>query len=83
MSSMDRLSTLDDVLLFDDDATKYKAIVNAIAELIWIRSLLRDLGISRDQPPVLWCDNIDATYLSSNPGISCPSETHRSLLSLC
>jgi hypothetical protein len=46
---------------------KYKSVANATAELLWIQSLIRDLGIQLSSPPNLWCDNIGATYLAANP----------------
>jgi histone deacetylase 1/2 len=45
--------------------SEYKAIANATAELIWVQALLAELGVP--QRPVLWCDNIRATFLSLNP----------------
>jgi histone deacetylase 1/2 len=47
--------------------SEYKELANATAELIWVQSLLKELGVSQPCPPVLWCDNIGVTYLSSNP----------------
>ncbi|XP_071678597.1 uncharacterized protein [Lolium perenne] len=47
--------------------SEYKTLGNATAELIWVQSLLKELGGVQLRPPILWCDNIGATYLSSNP----------------
>ena len=47
--------------------SEYKALANGTAEVIWIQSVLGELGVFLSRPPVLWCDNLGATYLSANP----------------
>jgi hypothetical protein len=47
--------------------SEYKAIANGAAELTWIQILLRELGVISPNQPILYCDNIGATYLTSNP----------------
>ena len=46
---------------------EYKALANATAEIIWVQSILKELGVKSSQAPCLWCDNLGATYLSANP----------------
>uniref|UniRef100_A0A2N9GH94 Reverse transcriptase Ty1/copia-type domain-containing protein n=1 Tax=Fagus sylvatica TaxID=28930 RepID=A0A2N9GH94_FAGSY len=47
--------------------SEYRALAIASAELCWVRSLLKDLGIYLTDPPVLWCDNVSALAIASNP----------------
>jgi hypothetical protein len=46
---------------------KYRALAFASTEVCWLRVLLRDLGIFISAPPILWCDNVSALAIASNP----------------
>ena len=46
---------------------KYRALASTAAELYLIRMLLHDFGIFLPQPPLLWCDNVSALAIASNP----------------
>ncbi|CAN0884915.1 Retrovirus-related Pol polyprotein from transposon RE1, partial [Linum grandiflorum] len=46
---------------------EYRALATLASEVIWLQSLLSELHIPQSKPPVLWCDNLGATYLAHNP----------------
>uniref|UniRef100_A0A6N2M8Q2 Integrase catalytic domain-containing protein n=1 Tax=Salix viminalis TaxID=40686 RepID=A0A6N2M8Q2_SALVM len=46
---------------------EYKALAYSASEIQWIQSLLSEIGSRSTTSPVLWCDNIGATYLTVNP----------------
>jgi EAL domain-containing protein (putative c-di-GMP-specific phosphodiesterase class I) len=46
---------------------KYKSLANATAEVIWVESLLMELTVKVKEVSCLWCDNMGATYSSTNP----------------
>ncbi|GKV48803.1 hypothetical protein SLEP1_g55595 [Rubroshorea leprosula] len=46
---------------------EYRAIANAVAEATWVRQLLYELYFPVSFPTVLYCDNISALYMSTNP----------------
>ena len=46
---------------------EYRVLASTTAELYWLRMLLRDFGIFLSQPPLLWCDNVSALAIASNP----------------
>jgi hypothetical protein len=46
---------------------EYKAMADAIAKLMWVQVVLQELKIPHSRSARLWCDNIGATYLASNP----------------
>ncbi|XP_019161171.1 PREDICTED: uncharacterized protein LOC109157787 [Ipomoea nil] len=46
---------------------EYKGLADVCAAVIWILSLLREIGVTGISVPKLWCDNLGATYLCANP----------------
>ncbi|KAF5447193.1 hypothetical protein F2P56_032762, partial [Juglans regia] len=46
---------------------EYKSVANTACEILWLQSLLTELGIVISDIPTLFCDNLGATYLSVNP----------------
>lgn len=45
---------------------KYKFLDNAIPKVIWVQSLLCELGVVHPKAATMCCDNLVATYLSAN-----------------
>jgi hypothetical protein len=39
---------------------------NATAEVIWIQSILGELGVRLVRSPCLWCDKLGMTYMTAN-----------------
>lgn len=58
MSSSEKLSA------FDGDPL---GAANATAEVMWVQTLLKELGVKAPKSARLWCDNLGVTYLSANP----------------
>lgn len=46
---------------------EYCGVAFGSFELLWVQSLLRELGFLLPVPAIVWCDNIGAIYLSANP----------------
>ena len=45
---------------------EYRSLANTGAEMRWVYSMLTELGVTLPSTPVVYCDNVDATYLSAN-----------------
>jgi hypothetical protein len=46
---------------------EYRAVANAVAEVTWLRQLLQELHSPPSRATLVYCDNVSAVYLSSNP----------------
>ena len=46
---------------------EYRAVANGVAEASWLRQLLQELHHPLDSACLVYCDNVSAVYLSTNP----------------
>jgi gluconate kinase len=46
---------------------EYRAVANGVTEATWLRQLLHELQIPPSRCTLVYCDNISAVYLSTNP----------------
>lgn len=46
---------------------EYRGVANAVSETCWIRNLLLELRLPITKATLVFCDNVSAVYLASNP----------------
>lgn len=46
---------------------EYRGVANAVSEATWLRNLLLQMKIPIPRATIVYCDNVSAVYLSSNP----------------
>ncbi|KAL5838605.1 hypothetical protein ACOSQ3_015774 [Xanthoceras sorbifolium] len=46
---------------------EYRSMSQVITDIIWLKSLLAELGFSSPSPAVVWCNNMGANALALNP----------------
>ncbi|GJY29431.1 ribonuclease H-like domain-containing protein [Tanacetum coccineum] len=51
----------------EEAEAEYRGVANAVAETCWVRNLLRVLHTPLSSATIVYCDNVSAVYLSSNP----------------
>lgn len=47
--------------------TEYKGVENAVSDACWIRNLLLEMRSPLDRASLVYCDNVSAVYVSTNP----------------
>ncbi|CAI7870397.1 unnamed protein product, partial [Closterium sp. NIES-53] len=46
--------------------TEYMALHHGVKEVVWLRRLLEEIGVSQREPTVMFCDNVLAVKLAKN-----------------
>ncbi|GJS77646.1 ribonuclease H-like domain-containing protein, partial [Tanacetum coccineum] len=61
------VSGIQPTLSRSSDEAKYRGVANAVAETCWLRNLLLELHSPLSSATLVYCDNVNAVYLSCNP----------------
>lgn len=56
-----------DVISRSSAEAEYRGVANAVSEATWLRTLLLEMKIPVQRATLVYCDNISAIYMSSNP----------------
>ncbi|KAB2044571.1 hypothetical protein ES319_D01G100700v1 [Gossypium barbadense] len=54
-------------MLTSSAEVEYRSLANCVSELLWIKQLLDEVGISVSKTPVVWCDNSATVSVAENP----------------
>ena len=46
---------------------EYRAVAHAVAECCWLRQLLQELHVPLSSATIVYCDNVSAVYMTTNP----------------
>ncbi|GKG14472.1 ribonuclease H-like domain-containing protein, partial [Tanacetum coccineum] len=49
------------------DEAEYRGVANVVTETAWLRNLLHELHTPLQSATLIYCDNVSAVYMSSNP----------------
>ncbi|KAA3475180.1 Retrovirus-related Pol polyprotein from transposon TNT 1-94 [Gossypium australe] len=55
------------VVFRSSSEVEYRSLANCVSELLWVKQLLEEVGISMEHAPVVWCDNTSIVSMSANP----------------
>ena len=46
---------------------EYRVVAQGVTKILWLKSLLLELGYPCEKIPILWCDNLAAKSMAENP----------------
>ena len=66
-SPVDWKAMKQDTMSHSSAEAEYRAMAEGLKELLWMKRLLADLGVTQDSPMDMFCDNKAAMHIAKNP----------------